>query len=680
MTANAADHSVRKTTRHAARIHDTLQDENPMTHHPQTRRPLGIAKLRPADLEAWERFLQAPGEPRVAVALAYVEAVSSRWPALAPIVIRDVLARISIAGGALRDLVLGPGVRFDPIVVPVAAIGKYSGIVPADDPARIDVLGSPDGKPPPPPKVSEPSEEWLRYLHDMLEADSDSPCPLLARKHSNGNGVVVAGGVCLNELFLGEDERAATNVRLRVPVRTSSQAEFDPVWADREYRLKGPPGSDTDLFLVVNKSVVGAVARRRIAKKIVQDTLDAVLPERFCGTDADVCELCKLFIGPGGKYAKCFGSRMHVFHQDCFEATRMANEVEAGVTCPCLGCKSVVNTHRAVHPGVKVCTSRSTCNVMRSSTTDSEVSGPRPCVQVTSRVYETATDVVGGFDLAPSGVWFDGAHMWATELAAFCIANRVLLITIFSMSNTCEQRVHKYLERYRMDLLVPGLTADGYAALDAKAVRGVCGLKYLLARLASGEKKMHPAAAWAAYGTAVRASRKQLVQLSKNLNFDVDSASLAVLFAAPFSKGRFFSVESLISSSHNDRAHGPDVVDDDDDDGRTRKALEAINGRCRQAEFGYCEAQRLLLRMTGLPAPLRLRIAAGAGTDVDMQTYDMINLMSYQLVEPGRQVFFQAQFDNMKLKREKQARGTGDAIEKYEMLWLGRGGPTLKFV
>lgn len=80
--------------------------------------------------------------------------------------------------------------------------------------------------------------------------------------------------------------------------------------------------------------------------------------------------------------------------------------------------------------------------------------------------------------------------------------------------------------------------------------------------------------------------------------------------------------------------------------------------------------------------PLRLRIAAGSGTDVDMQTYDMVNLMSYQLVEPGRQVFFQAQFDNMRLprKHEKKPRETGDAIGKYKMLWLGHGGLTIKFV
>jgi len=65
-------------------------------------------------------------------------------------------------------------------------------------------------------------------------------------------------------------------------------------------------------------------------------------------------------------------------------------------------------------------------------------------VQFIHRLYPNAGSVLGGFDLGPSMMGWDGQHFIATELGAVSVFHRVLLIDTSRRSTSFEHRIKKY--------------------------------------------------------------------------------------------------------------------------------------------------------------------------------------------------------------------------------------------
>ena len=79
--------------------------------------------------------------------------------------------------------------------------------------------------------------------------------------------------------------------------------------------------------------------------------------------------------------------------------------------------------------------------------------------QFIHRVYPNLGCVLGGFDIGPSMIAFDGKDYWATELGAFSYINQVLIVDPQRRSTTFSNRLRKYYER-GFSLVFPGLPAS----------------------------------------------------------------------------------------------------------------------------------------------------------------------------------------------------------------------------
>ena len=65
--------------------------------------------------------------------------------------------------------------------------------------------------------------------------------------------------------------------------------------------------------------------------------------------------------------------------------------------------------------------------------------------------------VVHGFDLDACRVLFDGKDVWATEAALRALHCRTMLVEPLRQSPSYEYRILKYMQRFGLQLLVPGL-------------------------------------------------------------------------------------------------------------------------------------------------------------------------------------------------------------------------------
>lgn len=78
--------------------------------------------------------------------------------------------------------------------------------------------------------------------------------------------------------------------------------------------------------------------------------------------------------------------------------------------------------------------------------------------QFIHRVYPSLASVLGGFDLGPSMVAFDGHHIVATELGAWSALARTIIVDIGRRSTSFEYRLVKYAKFCHV--LLPGLPAN----------------------------------------------------------------------------------------------------------------------------------------------------------------------------------------------------------------------------
>ena len=79
--------------------------------------------------------------------------------------------------------------------------------------------------------------------------------------------------------------------------------------------------------------------------------------------------------------------------------------------------------------------------------------------QFIHRIYPSLGSILGGFDLGPSMVAYDGRELLATELGAWSQINATLIVDISRRSTTFGKRIMKYHDR-GFDVVLPGIGAN----------------------------------------------------------------------------------------------------------------------------------------------------------------------------------------------------------------------------
>ncbi len=502
--------------------------------------------------------------------------------ALKAMMVRDTLARQSFAEGKvprhMRDGMTAG-------MVPLSEVSAYAGAIPSDDANRIKIFGSlhkPIGKP-----AETLSTDFIEYVYDVSDADGRS-APMLRHRAlvdevDYAPGLLVAGGSVLNEVMLPESTRTEARVN-------------SALGGVKTYQLKGQT-TDVDNFIVIQHALDEELQKTDVlvsrAKRIAMTALIAVDPPRFRHShDEDhdeglMCRLCKGDIEADEDYVSCTtGLSKHVCHKECHEewAEHRFTELRRG-RCPLPGCGALMcdGSVRAL-----VEATRSTVNVTLPG-------GKKPVWQLTSRVYRDWRQVLVGFDLAPSQIAFDGREAFVTEMCALALANGVLPVTPFVMSNTCEFRMIKYIMRYGFDLYVPGLTQAQYDAIKPMAVRGIAGVKWIVNKMEGSDVSLD--VAWDWFCNEIKTVRAATIKFTNIMGLEM-SNNMHAQYATPYTADNMH-MNSLI------------VMEKD--------------------------------------TP-----TTAAARPVDMVTLDMIKILRFHTVNPGVQAFFQAQFD-----RYQTARGDG---------------------
>jgi hypothetical protein len=83
--------------------------------------------------------------------------------------------------------------------------------------------------------------------------------------------------------------------------------------------------------------------------------------------------------------------------------------------------------------------------------------GSEETYQFIHRVYPTLDSIIGGFDLGPSMLAFDGEHIFGTPLGAFCVAKQCVIVDTSRRSISFEQRIYKYCT-FGFNVIFPGIT------------------------------------------------------------------------------------------------------------------------------------------------------------------------------------------------------------------------------
>jgi hypothetical protein len=541
-------------------------------------------------------------DPEVAALKLYVASVP---PPVKGMVIRDFMARRAFALGQRVD-----GVRR----VRLSEVASFRNLIPSDHPSRIRPLA--DAPRFDPHRNFSLSNGFLRRITAICEpAGTYPPYPFYCRGRGNHGGMVVAGGCVLTEL-------ASTAF---VDTDVCRYAEDGGVQR-ASFRVKGPV-SDVDNFIVVPKKA-GRTAHMRMcaARSMAQNAVASVDAPRLAPSHAATCMLCHTEVT--GDFMQC--RRSHVYHAKCaLQVPKMRLQLycEKGLQCACKGCNGegcsgLLRESSSIL--VNMSATRSTVNVCMPGGDQREKK--TPIWQLTSRVYAQPEHVITSFDLPLSQVLFDGEEVWMTELCALCLANGILLVTPFNMSSTCEFRTYKYLARYGVDLFVPGLTAEKYAAMPPLTMRGIQGLKWIIE---SVNRHRELSDVWSDFSKHVSRIGKDLAKACSSLGCEVPQSVLAA-YSKPYGGDPLSPLESL-----HER-----MLDDD-----------GIELPLYMAELPHMEKIRLLLQQNGLTRYQRLRIATSDGNAVDRYTFDLVRILRFHIINPGEQSFSHAHIARAGTKR-----------------------------
>lgn len=77
--------------------------------------------------------------------------------------------------------------------------------------------------------------------------------------------------------------------------------------------------------------------------------------------------------------------------------------------------------------------------------------------QFIHRIYPSLDNILGGFDIGPAMIAYDGYNFYATPLGAWSLVNKALIIDTKRRSTSFEYRIQKYGNKYGCDIIFPGL-------------------------------------------------------------------------------------------------------------------------------------------------------------------------------------------------------------------------------
>jgi len=103
------------------------------------------------------------------------------------------------------------------------------------------------------------------------------------------------------------------------------------------------------------------------------------------------------------------------------------------------------------------------------------------CFQIIFRVYQTASEILHGFDLGSSSIGFNGQELYFTTLSKFCYEYNCNIIDTTRRSTTYEHRLKKYFER-GFEIIMPNLDMKKCNGRMWKTynLADVCELPYLV--------------------------------------------------------------------------------------------------------------------------------------------------------------------------------------------------------
>lgn len=90
--------------------------------------------------------------------------------------------------------------------------------------------------------------------------------------------------------------------------------------------------------------------------------------------------------------------------------------------------------------------------------------------QFVHRIYPTPLHVIGGFDLGPSMLFYDGQQVYTNLFGAFCIATGVIVGDVSRRSPSYESRITRYMHEKGLGLLLCNTNARTVTAFAARLV------------------------------------------------------------------------------------------------------------------------------------------------------------------------------------------------------------------
>ena len=513
-------------------------------------------------------------------------------------------------------------------LVPLCDIGEYTdSAFPLDDPRRIVFLSS-------------SSRDDYTYQKTISKGFMDRYACVVnsSKKFEN---LVLAGGSLLNEVVSQEEATHESKIRLVDP--------DDPTEVVERTFMTRRDVSDLDHFIVVPNENPNRIKE---ARKIACAAVTQIDPGRFA-PDYPPCALCGTDIVGGWMYS-CLSFETHKFHKACSDS-------QHGRHCPSEGCLCQNMNLELIKCPMVINVTRTTLNIIEPSTN-------KILYQMPSRLFESRRQVVFGFDLGPSQIFMDSnGDVFLTELAAYCIANRVIVVGPFTMSINCEHRILKYVKRYGFDLYIPGVDSTSWSRIKSGFSRGSCGLK----KLAELDETMTSlTSAWREFGSQVRKNLKGVVwmlrhaAMSSFVQIDMDPEVLSH-FACPYVPN---DVEVMASINYwAGSAYGFEKD--------LESAIVATKGEgISDDELGFA-MQRVLLLQKGLRGH-KLRLIAAAGTsaaphdcretEIQKVVEDAVRMMMYNVVNPGAQAFVHAQIGPAAGYVRKSQTETSPVITAYE--------------
>ena len=172
-----------------------------------------------------------------------------------------------------------------------------------------------------------------------------------------------------------------------------------------------------------------------------------------------------LMIAHSGKIAVCGGAltrlcthNVDISDVDIFFYNIESEEEANGILLNCISLiiKQVAKEARGEYESKRMVRVEHRLYITNVLIYDYDESYPIETYQFIHRIYPRLDLIIGGFDLGPSSLAFDGNQIYGTELAIFSIAKKCLIVDTTRRSLSFEHRIIK-MRRLGFNIVFPGL-------------------------------------------------------------------------------------------------------------------------------------------------------------------------------------------------------------------------------